>query len=167
MASASTSPPPAGEASGAAAASPSALQPDPPVRTERTWTIFAAIVALRLVNSLLVRTFFQPDEYFQALEPAWNIAYGPESGAWLTWVSHHDRRLSLEVCRSSTCLGMEVSTAVFAASSIVCRILCRGRQCHEPCCDLAAHESVGVDDLAQAGPSGLRGSARFLHLETR
>ena len=40
---------------------------------------------LRVIASLYVQTFFQPDEYFQALEPAWRIAFGAESGAWLTW----------------------------------------------------------------------------------
>lgn len=40
----------------------------------------------RLLNALCVRTFFQPDEYFQVLEPAWKIAFGQDSGAWMTWV---------------------------------------------------------------------------------
>ena len=46
----------------------------------------AAIFAWRLFNAICVRTFFQPDEYFQALEPAWQLVYGKDSGAWLTWV---------------------------------------------------------------------------------
>jgi hypothetical protein len=44
------------------------------------------IVILRLLNALYLATFFQPDEFFQALEPAWRLAFGPGSGAWLTWV---------------------------------------------------------------------------------
>lgn len=49
--------------------------------------VIVGLVILRLVNALCTgRTFFQPDEYFQALEPAWNLAFGPDSGAWLTWV---------------------------------------------------------------------------------
>ena len=51
-----------------------------------SWQVFAALAALRLVNALMVKTFFQPDEYFQSLEPAWGLAFGPRSGAWLTWV---------------------------------------------------------------------------------
>lgn len=47
---------------------------------------FGLLLAWRLVNAFCVRTFFQPDEYFQALEPAWSIVFGPDSGAWLTWV---------------------------------------------------------------------------------
>lgn len=51
------------------------------------------IFIIRLVNAWCLATFFQPDEFFQALEPAWRLAFGPGSGAWLTWVSiilyHH------------------------------------------------------------------------------
>jgi hypothetical protein len=44
------------------------------------------LLALRLFNALTVHTFFQPDEYFQALEPAWKLAFGEGAGAWITWV---------------------------------------------------------------------------------
>ncbi len=44
------------------------------------------LIASRLLNALVVQTFFQPDEYFQALEPAWDLAFGKDSGAWITWV---------------------------------------------------------------------------------
>lgn len=65
--------------------------PEPPklhrdVLAAQTQDIFLILLILRFCNALCVRTFFQPDEFFQALEPAWNIAFGPESGAWLTWV---------------------------------------------------------------------------------
>lgn len=52
----------------------------------------AVLFAFRLVNVLCVQTFFQPDEYFQALEPAWHLVFGQESGAWMTWVSHSEIR---------------------------------------------------------------------------
>jgi phosphatidylinositol glycan class B len=45
------------------------------------------LVAFRVLNALCVRTFFQPDEFFQSLEPAWQVAFGKDSGAWITWVS--------------------------------------------------------------------------------
>ena len=53
--------------------------------------VFSALLAFRIVNVLTIKTFFQPDEYFQALEPAWKIAFGADSGAWITWVggTHH------------------------------------------------------------------------------
>ncbi|KAI1102244.1 glycosyltransferase family 22 protein [Jackrogersella minutella] len=55
----------------------------------------AVIFAIRFINALCVRTFFQPDEYFQALEPAWNMLFGEDSGAWLTWEWKHQLRSSL------------------------------------------------------------------------
>lgn len=50
--------------------------------------VLAGLVAFRIVNALVIRTFFQPDEYFQSLEPAWRIAFGEDSGAWITWVCY-------------------------------------------------------------------------------
>ncbi|KAI1331201.1 glycosyltransferase family 22 protein [Xylariaceae sp. FL0255] len=57
-------------------------------------TLFA-IFFVRLVNSYCVRTFFQPDEYFQALEPAWQMIYGDNSGAWITWEWRHALRSTI------------------------------------------------------------------------
>jgi len=54
--------------------------------TSQWLLVFSALLAFRIVNALTIKTFFQPDEYFQALEPAWKIAFGAESGAWTTWV---------------------------------------------------------------------------------
>ena len=48
--------------------------------------ILLFLVAFRILNALSIRTFFQPDEYFQSLEPAWQMAFGEDSGAWITWV---------------------------------------------------------------------------------
>lgn len=52
-------------------------------------SVFLALVSLRLLNALSLRTFFQPDEFFQSLEPAWQFAFGEDQGAWITWVSHY------------------------------------------------------------------------------
>lgn len=57
-----------------------------------TWLL---LLFFRCINAALVWTFFQPDEYFQSLEPAWQMAFGPESGAWITWEWHHQLRSSL------------------------------------------------------------------------
>ncbi|KAF2209071.1 glycosyltransferase family 22 protein [Cercospora zeae-maydis SCOH1-5] len=57
--------------------------------------IFVALLIFRIINSQLVQTFFQPDEYFQALEPAWRIAFGPDSGAWITWEWREGLRTSV------------------------------------------------------------------------
>jgi hypothetical protein len=41
-----------------------------------TKTVFALCLAFRVVNALLVRTYFNPDEHWQALEVAHRIAFG-------------------------------------------------------------------------------------------
>ncbi|GAM84271.1 hypothetical protein ANO11243_022650 [Dothideomycetidae sp. 11243] len=53
------------------------------------------LVGFRLVNALTLKTFFQPDEYFQSLEPAWRIAFGERSGAWPTWEWREQLRSSI------------------------------------------------------------------------
>ncbi|CAG8122651.1 unnamed protein product [Penicillium salamii] len=65
----------------------------PPRRPEQT--ILLLLIAYRLVNAFAVQTFFQPDEYFQSLEPAWQIAFGDDQGAWITWEWRHQLRSSL------------------------------------------------------------------------
>ncbi|KUJ15466.1 uncharacterized protein LY89DRAFT_619404 [Mollisia scopiformis] len=57
-----------------------------------TWMV---LLVFRCINAALIWTFFQPDEYFQSLEPAWQMAFGPQSGAWITWEWHHQLRSSL------------------------------------------------------------------------
>lgn len=52
-----------------------------------TLGIFALLLGFRIVNALTLRTFFQPDEFFQSLEPAWQLAFGQTSNAWITWVN--------------------------------------------------------------------------------
>lgn len=51
-----------------------------------TWLL---LLVFRCINAALVWTFFQPDEYFQSLEPAWQMAFGSQSGAWITWASRY------------------------------------------------------------------------------
>jgi len=54
---------------------------------EQRWKdVWTMLIVIRVVNAVTLGTFFQPDEYFQALEPAWALAFGSKSGAWLTWV---------------------------------------------------------------------------------
>jgi len=59
----------------------------PLVNAQAAKDIFTILLVFRFINALCVRTFFQPDEYFQSLEPAWQMAFGNQSGAWITWVS--------------------------------------------------------------------------------
>ena len=60
-------------------------------------TFLRDVLIIRLINACWIATFFQPDEYFQALEPAWNLAFGSNSGAWLTWVRDTRRPVSLRL----------------------------------------------------------------------
>ncbi|KAI9852181.1 MAG: glycosylphosphatidylinositol anchor biosynthesis, partial [Thelocarpon superellum] len=57
--------------------------------------IFLFLLAFRLLNALSTKTFFQPDEYFQSLEPAWAWAFGSTSGAWITWEWEHQLRSAI------------------------------------------------------------------------
>ncbi|KAM3543385.1 hypothetical protein ARSEF1564_003729 [Beauveria bassiana] len=67
-----------------------------PTRSVRKSRIsFTDVLLVRLINALSIATFFQPDEYFQSLEPAWNLAFGSSSGSWLTWEWHYQLRSSL------------------------------------------------------------------------
>lgn len=54
-------------------------------------TPYVLAIALRVVVSLSTRTFFQPDEYFQCLEPAHKIAFGYGQLTW-EWASSNPIR---------------------------------------------------------------------------
>lgn len=60
--------------------------------------IILFLFAFRILNALSIKTFFQPDEFFQSLEPAWEIAFGADSGAWITWVSKRTREARNDGC---------------------------------------------------------------------
>lgn len=76
------------------------------------YDILLFLIGFRIVNALVVRTFFQPDEYFQALEPAWKLVFGEDSGAWITWVCSLQRALLTK--RLTIDEGMEIRPTVFA-----------------------------------------------------
>ncbi|KAI9728739.1 MAG: glycosylphosphatidylinositol anchor biosynthesis [Chrysothrix sp. TS-e1954] len=71
----------------------SVMHPD--VDTQRSRDVLIALIGLRLVNALTLATFFQPDEYYQALEPAWRMTFGGQSGAWITWEWDHQLRSAI------------------------------------------------------------------------
>ncbi|KAF9957498.1 hypothetical protein BGZ72_001780 [Mortierella alpina] len=59
-----------------------------PVLRAHQWPtarLFAGLVAFRAINALLVRTYFSPDEYWQALEVAHKTVFGY---GYLTWEWH-------------------------------------------------------------------------------
>lgn len=57
----------------------------PQVNAQTVKDVRQLLIVFRCINALCIWTFFQPDEYFQSLEPAWQMAFGPDSGAWITW----------------------------------------------------------------------------------
>ncbi|GAB7364865.1 hypothetical protein MBLNU230_g5657t1 [Neophaeotheca triangularis] len=57
--------------------------------------IFNLLLSLRILNAFGIKTFFQPDEYFQSLEPAWQLAFGSDGGAWITWEWREQLRSSI------------------------------------------------------------------------
>lgn len=59
------------------------------------WLVPLCLLILRFVDAFTIKTFFQPDEYFQVLEPAWEIAFGEDSGAWITWEWREQLRSSM------------------------------------------------------------------------
>lgn len=80
--------------------------------------IFLFLLAFRILNALSIKTFFQPDEFFQSLEPAWEIAFGADSGAWITWVSKQ-QRLKGRLLRASA--GVEKPPSFCDTSCNLCR----------------------------------------------
>jgi phosphatidylinositol glycan class B len=81
--------PPASDSAKATTAQRTGAPPTPSLTSYRdpALGIFALLLAFRTVNALTLRTFFQPDEFFQSLEPAWQLAFGEASNAWITWVN--------------------------------------------------------------------------------
>ncbi|KAF2796807.1 glycosyltransferase family 22 protein [Melanomma pulvis-pyrius CBS 109.77] len=70
--------------------------------------VLALLLALRIVNALTLRSFFQPDEFFQSLEPAWQLAFGPASNAYITWEWR---------CQLRSSLHPELFAAVYRAAA--------------------------------------------------
>ncbi|CBF85606.1 hypothetical protein AN1811.2 [Aspergillus nidulans FGSC A4] len=92
---------------------PSRLRP-PSANPDVSSNILLFLIGFRLVNALTVRTFFQPDEFFQSLEPAWKIAFGTNQGPWITWEWEHQLRSSLHPL---------IFAAVYTVADLVARTL--------------------------------------------
>lgn len=128
--------------------------------------VFLFLVAFRILNALSIKTFFQPDEYFQSLEPAWEIAFGANSGAWITWVSKsHSQQLLRPSLTQPT--GMEASPPVRRTSSSVRFSL---PDCVMPVLDLTTPSHLSrrsIDSCAQGFPSRCCCPWGLLYLEAR
>lgn len=125
-------------------------------------TVFLSLIAFRLINALLVRTFFQPDEFFQSLEPAWQLAFGKDQGAWMTWVG---LLLYYRLMLLLTTTGMEKSTAILLASPPVrCRLSRRRPPCLRP--PSLPHATCEPPNRRSEDRAGrYRSRRRLLHLE--
>ncbi|OCT46705.1 GPI mannosyltransferase 3 [Cladophialophora carrionii] len=84
-----------------------------PWRQMESHSVLLFLLAFRLVNALTVQTFFQPDEYFQALEPAWQWAFGNEAGAWITWEWKHHLRSAIHPAIFGICYQLADVLAAF------------------------------------------------------
>lgn len=86
------------------------------------YTVLVVIAAFRVANALSTKTFFQPDEYWQSLEPAHRLAYGY---GYLTWEWHEGLRSSLPplvgagIYKALQLLGLDDPRIVRIAPKIV------------------------------------------------
>jgi hypothetical protein len=128
------------------------LDPRPSAVRVDTRDILTFFLVFRFVNALCVRTFFQPDEYFQALEPAWSIAFGADSGAWLTWVFCDTTRFLGQDRELTRLLGMAIPATFVATPSAFCWRICRCRQAHEPLAPRAVREIIRPGCAAKDHP---------------
>ncbi|KAK3048262.1 glycosylphosphatidylinositol anchor biosynthesis [Extremus antarcticus] len=78
-----------------APAATDATKTEAPTASINIGLIFCGLLVFRLINALTIKTFFQPDEYFQSLEPALETAFGPSVNAWITWEWHERLRSSI------------------------------------------------------------------------
>jgi Alg9-like mannosyltransferase family len=145
---------------------------DRAVETISSQNILLLIVALRILNALSIQTFFQPDEYFQSLEPAWQMVFGEESGAWITWV-----HAPLTVTRHfwtgadfyspTRKLGVETPIAFVHPPSSLCGCLLYIFKPSWPAWTFSMDAS-GTSTSSSKGDTGsYRSLGRLLHLEAR
>lgn len=115
-----------------------------------TLRVLLALIALRLANAFLIQTFFQPDEYYQSLEPAWQIAFGDDSGALVTWVCHwHDHSRAVLMIRK----GMEAAITVISAPLSLRRSLQVGCRSGDAAPSERARSRRALTGRAQSTPS--------------
>ena len=125
--------------------------------------VFLFLLAFRILNALSIKTFFQPDEFFQSLEPAWEIAFGAESGAWITWVS--DKQASCERRLLKVGAGVEKSSSLCDTSCNLCRRL---QSIVRPLLGPASVSDVSCrpsSSGAKSNPGHFRCVGRLLHME--
>jgi hypothetical protein len=134
---------------------------NPLVQRQASSDTWMMLLAFRFTNVLCVATFFQPDEYFQSLEPAWQMAFGSQSGAWITWVRSRSFWMRIG---SDNFTGMATSTPFLFASCIFCSCVLSRRQFYEA---RELFPSVPGHDLvysSKCGSGNLRCHRRLLYV---
>jgi hypothetical protein len=134
---------------------------NPLVQQQASSDTWMMLLAFRFINVLCVATFFQPDEYFQSLEPAWQMAFGSQSGAWITWV--RVRSFWMRIA-SDNFTGMATPTPFLFASSIFCSCVLSRRKFYEA---RELFPSVPGHDLvysSKCGSGNLRCHGRLLYV---
>lgn len=131
---------------------------------DSTLSVFVLLLAFRIVNAWTLRTFFQPDEYFQSLEPAWQLAFGPSSNAWITWVNAP----TLSAARPNLTIfsGVENAIALLSASSLLWGRLYTCGTSHTPLWLDYPRQGPCPACCAEGYPSRLRSTTGLLHMET-
>jgi hypothetical protein len=133
------------------------------VQSATSRDILLFLIAFRVLNALSIRTFFQPDEYFQSLEPAWHMVFGKDSGAWITWVLSDPLLESQSF--TDTRKGVGTSSTVGDTSSDLCRSVLH---CFHLVADITVVSSLpgrSVDRSAEGLASGFCSFRRSLYLE--
>jgi hypothetical protein len=111
-------------------------------------TIFLFLLSFRILNAVSIRTFFQPDEYFQSLEPAWHIVFRE---GWLTWVIFDPSSLPSYLCDCiSRWLMGRTTRRNGTTSSAPSRIQWSSRGCTSP--------SLSSPTFSTSTPTGKRNS---------
>lgn len=124
--------------------------------------VWSLTLCVRIINAFCIATFFQPDEYYQALEPAWRMAFGSQSGAWITWVL---LLLSYSQIGLTPTLGMAKSIALIFASCIVCCCVLRRDEGHDNAVILSTGSGFDSSTIAQIGASSICSTRRLLYVE--
>jgi len=138
----------------------------PSIYEQLTKFAFPLLVCFRIINALCVKTFFQPDEYFQSLEPAWKIAFGSQSGAWITWVGSEltvHNKDSIDGIHA----GVAISTSLVVTSSGLCNPLFLFWKNHGNFGNPATVQSNHIDCHPQNIARNICCNRRLFHVETR
>ncbi|KAJ2631274.1 glycosylphosphatidylinositol anchor biosynthesis [Coemansia sp. RSA 1290] len=96
------------------------------LRSTHGWSLFAALLVVRIVNALLIQTYIHPDETWQSLEVAHRLAFGY---GFVTWEWRHALRgfahpmLFAAVYRMLWLLGLDNSFLITTAPYLLAAVI--------------------------------------------